>query len=207
MAKGKKVNKKLVAQPQKNFQAWLMNRTAEVRKLGEHPAARAAGRWGAPAGVALVILIFAGSLLLPKDNLQGIKERLAKNPNDFETHLQLAEAFLNNNQFEEAEKTLLLAQKQLDNADNKVLGEQTSQKFEELWQRKHYLDPKDIRKLIAAWGEIIRERPYYRDGYLQLAYFHYLIFENETAKEYLQKAIELDPNYQPAREMEKLLSQ
>lgn len=206
MAKGKKVNKKLVAQPQKNFQAWLINRTAEARKLGEHPAARAAGRWGSPAGVALVILIFAGSLLIPKDNIKEIKERLAKNPNDFETHLQLVEAFLNNNQFEEAEKTLLLAQKQLDNADNKVLGEQTSQKFEELWQRKHYSDPKDIRRLITAWEEIVKEKPHYRDGYLQLAYLHYKIFENEKAKEYLQKAIELDPNYEPARELEEILS-
>lgn len=183
---------------------WIENKTTAIRKFREPMAARAS-RWGAPAGVALVILILLTSLLLPKDAFQQAKNRLLRNPNDFQAQISLAEKFLANNQFEEAEKILLLAQGQINRSDKQILGEQTSQKFEELWQKKQYSDPKDIKRLITAWEKIVEEKPGYRDGYLQLAYLHYKLYENEKAKEYLEKAIELDPNYEPTREMEKFL--
>lgn len=184
---------------------WVGNKITEARKLGEHRAARAARRWGAPAGVALIIFLLIGSFFLPKNSFQQAKQSLLRNPNDFQAQLILVEELLANNQFEEAEKMLLLAQNQINLSNNQVLGEQTNPRLKELWQRKYYSDPEDIRRLIAAWEKIIKEKTGYRDGYLQLAYLHYKLYENEKAKEYLEKAIELDPNYELARELKKIL--
>lgn len=205
MAKVKKPKKQLILQPVKSIQPWVGNKITEARKLGEHRAARAARRWGAPASVALVVFLFIGSFFIPKNNFQQAKQSLLRNPNNFQAQLVLAEEFLANNQFEKAEKALLLAESQIYQSTSQVLGEQTNLQLEELWQRKLHSDPEDIKKLIAAWEEIVAEKPGYRDGYLQLAYLHYKIYENEKAKEYLEKAIELDPNYKLARELEKTL--
>lgn len=207
MVKIRALREKLVSRKVeiKKVKPWFANKIAEARKLGEHRAARAARRWGAPAGVALVVLLVIGSLFLPKNSFEQAKHSLLRNPDDFQAQITLAEELLANNQFEEAEKALLLAETQIYQATNQVLGEQTNPQLEELWQRKYYSDPEDIKKLIAAWEKIIEEKPNYRDGYLQLAYLHYRLYENERAKEYLEKAIELDPNYEPTKELEKLL--
>lgn len=194
----------------KKFNIWLENKTERIRSLSKHYASRAS-RFGAPAGVALIIFILLTSFL-PRNTFQQAKNKLLRNPNDFQAHIALAEKFLENNQFEEAEKALLVAEQINQSANqpinqltNNVLGEQASSKLEELWQRKLYSDPEDIKKLIAAWGKILEEKPNYRDGYLQLAYLHYKLYENEKAKEYLEEAIELDPNYELARELKKIL--
>lgn len=146
------------------------------------------------------------SAILPKNQIQTLKEKLVRNSSDFEAHLELAQKFLKNNQFKEAEQTLRLAQKIPQN-NLSVLGQQTSQKLEELWQQKHYSDPQDIRRLIAAWEKIVKEKPNYRDGWLQLAILHYKLYENDKAKESLQKALYIDPNYEPAEELEKILGE
>lgn len=185
---------------------WLASKTLEAKKLNKSRVARAAQRWGGPAGVALIIFLFISSFFIPKDDFQQAKQKLLKNPNYFEAQITIAEKFLENNQFENAEKALLLAQKQFGNPVSQVLGEQTNPQLKELWQKKIYSDSKEIEKLISLWKKIIEEKPNYRDGYLQLVYLHYKIYENEKAKEYLQKAIELDPNYSITKEMEKLLN-
>jgi len=184
---------------------WVVNKIEFIRRTSKPLAARAS-RWGGPSGVALVIFLLIGSFFYPKNEIQILKWRLLNNPNDFETHLALAEELLDNNQFEQAEQALLLAQNlQTTNFVNqKVLGETTNSQLQELWQKKHYADPKDIQRLIDAWGKIVQEKPNYRDGYLQLAILNYKIYENEKAKEYLNKALKIDPNFEPARELKKI---
>lgn len=222
MAKLKKLANYPTFQLPNKIKPWVEDRIKTARRVGEHPAARAAARFGAPAGVALIIVLSLISLISPKNNFQRIKEELIKNPNDFEAHLQLAEKFLGNNQFEEAEKALLLAQKiqQTTNpglaeaeprAGNKqqsgnILGEKSNVKLEELWEGKHYSDPEDIRQLIAAWERILEEKPDYRDGWLQLTILHYKLYEDEKARECLAKALDLDPNFEVARELEEIIS-
>jgi tetratricopeptide (TPR) repeat protein len=198
----KNISKKII----KKNTPWLLNKIQFIRRVTKPLAARS-GRWGGPAGVALVIFLLVGYFFYPKDEIQILKIRLLNNPYDFKSHLALVEKLLDNNQFEQAEQALLLAQNlQITNSTNqKVLGETTSSQLQELWQKKHYADPKDIQRLIDAWGKIIQEKPNFRDGYLQLAILHYKIYENEKAKEYLNKALEIDPNYQPTRELEKIL--
>ncbi len=190
---------------------WLENRIIRIRNLSQHQAARAAYKYAGLAGVVAILTASLVSFFLPKDEFQLLKQRLIRNPADFETNLQMAEKFLENNQLEEAERVLLLAQNNLQftiynlQSEKTVLGEQTNEKLKELWQKKQYSNPEDIKQLISAWEKIVAEKPNYRDGYLQLAVLHYKIYENTKAKEYLQKALELDPNYEPAKELQKIL--
>jgi len=199
----KDLNKKII---QKN-NPWFLNKTQFIRRLTKPLAARAS-RWGGPAGVALVVFLLAASFFYANNEIQILKIRLLNNPYDFKSHLALAEKLLDNNQFEEAEQALLLAQGlQITNSANqKVLGETTNSQLQELWQKKHYADPKDIKKLINLWEKIVAEKPNYRDGYLQLAILNYKIYENEKAEEYLNKALAIDPNFEPARELKVLIS-
>jgi tetratricopeptide (TPR) repeat protein len=175
---------------------WLENKTANARKVAEHPAVKTVARFGGPAGVAFLGFLIISSFFLPKDKFQLAKERLIKNQNDFEAHLILAEEYLENNQVEAAEEELLLAQ---GNADESGL------KWKALWQKKQAVKPEDLQELIKKWEEIMTEKPDYRDGYLQLAFLHYKLFENEKAKECLAKALAIDPNFEAAKGLETLL--
>ena len=206
-----------VLDTRKRFKPWFENKIQKIRNLSQHQAARAAYKYAGLAGVVAILTATLVSFFLPKDEFQLLKERLIRNPNNFEANLQMAEKFLENNQLEEAEKVLRLAQQHLRGGGappsagrhlggEMILGEQANTKLNELWQQKYYSDPEDIRRLIAAWEKIIEEKPNYRDGYLQLAILHYKLYENEKAKEYLQKALDLDPNYEPTRELERILN-
>jgi tetratricopeptide (TPR) repeat protein len=211
MAGIKKVSKQQGLKAAEKIKPWMEDKVKTARKVSEHRAARAIGRFGAPAGVALMIILSLIPLFSPKTDFQKIKEKLIKKPTDFEAHLRLAEKFLENNQFEEAERALLLAQNRQQATDdrepkNKVLGEEANTKLEELWARKHSSDPKDIQRLIAAWEKILEEKPDYRDGWLQLTVLHYQLYEDEKAKESLEKALELDPNYEVTKELEKIIN-
>ncbi|MCX6724873.1 MAG: hypothetical protein NTV20_02120 [Candidatus Shapirobacteria bacterium] len=189
----------------KNPHPWVLNKIKFIRRTSKPLAARA-NRWGGPTGVVLIIFLLASSFFYPQNEIQKLRVYLLNHPYDFNNHLVLAEKLLANNQFEEAEKTLQLAQNlQVKNSPNlKVLGETTSSQLQELWQKKHYDDPKDIQRLIGAWGKIVQEKPNYRDGYLQLAILNYKIYENEKAEEYLNKALAIDPNFEPAKELKKI---
>lgn len=150
-------------------------------------------KYGNLIGVVVILLLTSIFFLFPKSQFQLIKERLVKKPEDYETHLGLAEVLINNHQFQEAEKELY------------ILGEKTNLKIENLWQRKRYSNPSDISRLINDWEKIITEKPQYRDGYLQLTFLYYQLYQGDKAKEHLQKALEIDPNFQFLREIKKLL--
>ena len=113
----------------------------------------------------------------------------------------MAEEYLNNNQVNEAEKELSLA-KTIQSSDFQAVNNST---FEKIWNQKQEAKPEEIKDLIKHWQQIVLEKPNYRDGYLRLSLLHYKIDESEKANEYLEKAFGLDPNYEPARQMEKIL--
>jgi tetratricopeptide (TPR) repeat protein len=218
MAKVKKDIKKLrYLEIKGKINPWLENQIKRIRSFSKPKATRAtraAKKYLSLMVVAAFLTATLVSSFLPKDEFQLLKQRLIRNPNDFETHLELAERFLENNQLEEAERALQIVDSfQASVVSEQVLGKTSSLETENwllktkrLWQQKHYSDPKDIRRLISAWEKIVEEKPNYRDGYLQLAYLHYKLYENDKAKEYLNKALDLDPNYEPARELERILN-
>ena len=119
----------------------------------------------------------------------------------------MAKTFLEANQFEKAEKELIVAQslQQTDSltGSSKVLG--VNNILKKLWQEKHYSDPKDIKKLISGWEKVLEKYPNYRDGYLQLAYFYYKLGEDKKAKENLKKSLGLDPNNEKIKELKRII--
>lgn len=66
------------------------------------------------------------------------------------------------------------------------------------WQEK-----KRIEGEIVKWEKILEKYPGYRDVYLRLTVLNWQIKNDEKAKECLQKAKYLDPNFEKTKEIEK----
>lgn len=183
---------------------WWENKIERTRSFLKPYAARAS-RFGAPAGVSLLILITLYSLFSPKDRFQLAKEKILKNPNDLEAHLILVEEFLKNNQLNEAEKELSAANiiQQTTNNREKVLG--LTSKLDELWQKWQEENPKELEKLITDWEKFVSENPTYRDGWLRLALYNFKLGDKEKAKDSLNQALKLDPNFETSRELRKAI--
>ena len=62
-----------------------------------------------------------------------------------------------------------------------------------------------LQQQVSAWEEIVKSKPDYRDAWLQLAKLHYEQQEINLAKFYVNKALELDPNYEVAQEFKRRL--
>ena len=164
-------------------------------------------------GILLFLFIIFVSLFYPQSEIQRIKSQLIRNPFNFDNHLTLAKKFIENHQFAEAERTLLLAEKIAnsrflkDNLKKETIQEEKLIKLEGLWQEKNMADPKDIQRLIASWEKIIAVKPDYRDGYLQLAFLNYKINQTEKALLNLNKALELDSNFEVSLKLKKIITQ
>ncbi len=139
-------------------------------------------------------------------NLEGAKLIVMLNPHDISSHLLLTQAYLEQGDMEAVERELTLAQgltaNSLSVTTSSVLG--TSLSPLKIWQ-KIQNEPQRIKEEIVYWQKIVAERPSYRDAYLQLAILNYQIYENQKAKDYLNKALELDPNFEPTQKLEKII--
>lgn len=62
-----------------------------------------------------------------------------------------------------------------------------------------------IEAEIKQWEEVVAKTPTYRDGYLKLAVLYWKLREDNKAKEAIEKAKEIDPNYDATYELEKKL--
>lgn len=58
---------------------------------------------------------------------------------------------------------------------------------------------------VQAWEETKQKFPGYRDAYFTLAVLYYQLGEREKARENLDRALEIDPNFEKGRELERLL--
>ena len=54
----------------------------------------------------------------------------------------------------------------------------------------------EILREIAYWEGVTRQYDDYRDGYFRLALLEYQLGNREQAKTYIQKALEIDPNFE-----------
>jgi len=187
-----------------NFQfskSWWQDKIKIIRKTAKPQAKRLQRLTKKFGSLGLVILTsgtLLGSFFLPKSDFQVLKEKLVKNPYNLEAHLELAKIFLKTNQFEKAEKELRFLKS---NSQFAIRNPE----IEKLWQEKHYSDPKDIKKLISGWEEILEKYPNYRDGYLQLVYLYYKTYQDEKARKNFAKALELDPNFSLTNEIKKFI--
>jgi len=184
--------------------SWVENKIASVRSLSKHQASRAAKRYGAPAGVSLLLLFGLYSTFFP-NRFEKAKIAILKNPENIEARFVLAEEYLKNNMLDKAEKELLNTQK-LSNQENKhprVLG--FNSKLEELWQKWQEQDPEEIKKEIAKWEKFLAKTPTYRDGWLYLAFYHFKLGNREKAETALEKAKELDLLNENVRNLERII--
>lgn len=58
---------------------------------------------------------------------------------------------------------------------------------------------------LKTWEKVVSQKPNYRDGYFKLAIIYYQLKDLDKAKENLDKAFELDPNFEKGRELESIL--
>jgi tetratricopeptide (TPR) repeat protein len=181
----------------------LLNKIKLIRQVSRLLANKTKS-WGNLSGVILVFSFIIISWFYPQQEIQGLKERLLNNPQDLKAQLKLTEIFLKNHQSTEAGKMILLAQNNQKN-NSQFLDEASNLNLASLKQQKNLSDPEDIKKLIHFWEKIVAEKTDYRDGYLQLAILNYKIWQNEKAQEYLKKALIVDPNFEPALELEKII--
>lgn len=148
----------------------------------------------------LIFFLLIFSLFGPKNQVELAKQRLSQGE-DFESRLVLAEEFLRANDLAGAERELLAASRL--ESQKKVLG--ASSRLAALWQQKRARDPEEIRAEIRRWEKVLAGQPGYRDALLRLALYHYLLGNRDEAKEYLDRALKIDPNFNPAKNLEKFL--
>ncbi len=58
---------------------------------------------------------------------------------------------------------------------------------------------------VTHWEGVVEKYKGYRDGYFQLAVLEYKLGDRGKATMYLQKALELDPNFEAGKKLDKLL--
>lgn len=127
------------------------------------------------------------------------KKEVLKNPFRPEPHFQLAQLYLENDNLEGAKKELLLALNLYpDYQKAKDLEKEIANQEKE---------PQRIKAKIQEWESILEEKPGYRDAYLQIAILNWQIYEETEAREAVNKALELDPNFEAGKEFKKLLGE
>lgn len=62
-----------------------------------------------------------------------------------------------------------------------------------------------ILKEVSFWENEVITKPGYRDAYMKLAVLNFQMKNFTEARVNLEKALELDPNFEKGRELEKLL--
>lgn len=65
---------------------------------------------------------------------------------------------------------------------------------------------KEIESKLTFWQQTAVNYPGYRDAYFQIAILDFQLGYKDEAKNSLNKALELDPNFQKGRELEKILA-
>ncbi len=62
-----------------------------------------------------------------------------------------------------------------------------------------------LLKEESFWKETLHKYPDYRDGYIKLAIVEYELNNKDYSRENIQKALSIDPNYQKAADLEKIV--
>lgn len=133
----------------------------------------------------------------PLSSFDQLKLAVLKNPENPAVHLALAKEYLAVNDPINAEREILIGLS---------FAPQDQGLEEALVEIKAFRDkPRQIQSEIQKWEKIAQDFPGYRDAYLKLAQLHYTIYQNKESRENLDKALEIDPNFEPAGEMKKIL--
>ncbi len=67
--------------------------------------------------------------------------------------------------------------------------------------------PHVLEAQLSYWKKLIEEKPDYRDAYIMAAFLSYQLGEKGQTKEFLQKALTLDPNSSASHKLLKQLEE
>lgn len=99
----------------------------------------------------------------------------------------------------------------LDNARRELIlglaNNPTDNKLQTAFLRVENLinQPEQTTAATEEWEKVSRDYPDFRDAYLRLSQLYFQLHQNEKAKKNLEKALEIDPNFDPAKEMKKII--
>lgn len=148
--------------------------------------------------VTFLLLILTG-LLPPLSLFEKEKREILKNYPTPQAHLKLAKIYQQTHDSENAKREILLG------LGFRPENRELKDALEEIEMSEQ--EKEVTRQKIEEWEKFLQDFPNYRDGYLELAVLYYQIYQNNEAWENLNKALQLDPNFEPARKLEKLLNQ
>ncbi len=154
--------------------------------------------------VTILIVLSIYSLITFFPNIQLLREfnqiriDLIKDPSNPLLHIKMAEIFKQANDLEKAKEEYFLA---LRNSKNPTDIKQALEEIKNLQE-----EPVKIKQQIQDWEKVVQEKPGYRDAYFQLAVLNWQIYENKEALSSLNKTLELDPNFEPAKELRKIFT-
>jgi tetratricopeptide (TPR) repeat protein len=116
------------------------------------------------------------------------------NPFSANSHIAAALSLWNQGLRDSAKNEILLAQDLSDPGSPSVLGVATSPSvLLEKWESQ----PKQLQGDYAFWKLVADTKPDYRDGLIMAGLYAYQLDKIDEARGYFQKALDLDPNYQP----------
>ncbi len=130
------------------------------------------------------------------------------NPNSLDNHLALAQTYWQHGDWPKTQTELLIAQTLYQSSppeaqQSKVLGANSSP-LDLLHQWAE--EPARLTKELQFWQTVMKEKPDYRDAYLQASALSYQLNRLEDARQYLDQATALDPNFPIASHLTQLLS-
>ncbi|MBI4064815.1 hypothetical protein HY409_00390 [Candidatus Gottesmanbacteria bacterium] len=151
--------------------------------------------------VSMILAIFSLNIYV-QINLQhplaSEIDVLLRAPYSAKAHEKLAQIFWEQGFIDEGKKELLLAQSVASQSDSSVLGITSRRK---LWEE----ESQRLQREFAFWKKVAKEKPTYRDAFIQLTLLSYQLGYDKDAKEYLSRVQSLDPNNKYRSELEKLL--
>jgi len=144
--------------------------------------------------------IVAFNFLYPSDKFEMAKINLFLKPYDSKSYLALSDIYLGYNDYEKAKRELnnaiFFSNDQFEKTEitKKILMIERAEKSRG-----------EIEVEISKWEKISKEKSNYRDAFFRLAVLNYQIYKNTAAKEYLNQAMALDPNFEEGKRLAGLL--
>lgn len=140
----------------------------------------------------MTYLNFYTQLFPENEEYVNLRLEMLKKINDPSPIVKLAIYFKKHGLKKEAEENFKLAQNlSLRDGEKNVLGEEDfSFVYQQLKQEE-----RQIFEELSYWQKIIEEKPDFRDAYFEVGKSFYKIGEHSAGKQFILKALEIDPFY------------
>lgn len=150
--------------------------------------------------VLFVLFVIGFNYLYPQSDFEKAKIALFLRPYESKSYINLGDLYLKYNDTISAKREFNTA---VFFAKNPSDAAEATKKLLEI--EKNERTREEIEREISKWEMIISIKHNYRDAYFRLAVLNYQIFKNEESKQYLEKAMTLDPNFEEGKRLRELL--